>query len=232
METVDTLLKALADVDSGLASTVATHSANTTTAHGAVSAATASKIMIRDAAGRAKVVGAAVASDIAILSDVTGNVNNTPTAGETTKAASSNSVAVHLADTTSAHGAATTATSNKIARRNAEGKLLAINNPYTTNGVWATDEYKIGASVASGGTLVSDTALSNGQYLLFVAYQTGGDSGDVGFYNLGRWGTTAIIDTLATATNIAISVNGSYKVVATNNTGGVATIQIILIKII
>jgi len=80
------------------ADTIANHSANTTTAHGAVSAATASTIIVRDASGRAKVVGASAASDIAILSDVTGNVEDTPTAGHTTNAASSNSVATLLAN--------------------------------------------------------------------------------------------------------------------------------------
>ena len=43
----------------------------TTGIHGAVSAATASKILIRDAIGRAKVVAPDVASDIALLSTVT-----------------------------------------------------------------------------------------------------------------------------------------------------------------
>lgn len=75
------------------------HIAATTGIHGAVSAATASMLIIRDAAGRAKVLGAGASTDIAIMSDVTGNVEDTPVAGHTTKAASGNAVAVHLADT-------------------------------------------------------------------------------------------------------------------------------------
>jgi len=80
------------------ADTIANHSANTTTAHGAVSAATASKIIIRDASGRAKVAAPSATDDIALLSTVTGNVEDTPTAGHTTNAASSNSVAILQAD--------------------------------------------------------------------------------------------------------------------------------------
>lgn len=48
-----------------------THVTNTTTAHGAVSAATASKIIIRDGSGRAKVVAPSAADDIALLSTTT-----------------------------------------------------------------------------------------------------------------------------------------------------------------
>ena len=43
----------------------------TTGIHGAVSAATASKLLIRDAAGRAKVVAPAAEDDIALKSNVT-----------------------------------------------------------------------------------------------------------------------------------------------------------------
>ena len=48
-----------------LDSAQAAHLANTTTMHGATSAATASKLIIRDAAGRAKVVTPSAADDIA-----------------------------------------------------------------------------------------------------------------------------------------------------------------------
>ena len=47
------------------------HADLTTGIHGAVSAATASKIIIRDAAGRAKVAAPSAADDIALLSNVT-----------------------------------------------------------------------------------------------------------------------------------------------------------------
>lgn len=47
------------------------HKADTTTAHGAVSTATPSKIIIRDAAGRAKVAAPSAEDDIALKSNVT-----------------------------------------------------------------------------------------------------------------------------------------------------------------
>ena len=47
------------------------HADATTGVHGAVSAATASKILIRDAAGRAKVVAPSAETDIALKSNVT-----------------------------------------------------------------------------------------------------------------------------------------------------------------
>ena len=47
------------------------HADATAGIHGAVSAATASKIIIRDAAGRAKVAAPSAADDIALLSNVT-----------------------------------------------------------------------------------------------------------------------------------------------------------------
>ena len=56
---------------SGTINSLSAHLANTTTAHGAVSAATASKIIIRDAAGRAKVVAPSAEDDIALKSNVT-----------------------------------------------------------------------------------------------------------------------------------------------------------------
>ncbi len=66
------------------ASDLTNHAGLTTGVHGAVSAATASKIIIRDAAGRAKVAAPAAEDDIALKSNVT-NVQSNLTA--------------HLADT-------------------------------------------------------------------------------------------------------------------------------------
>ena len=127
-----------------------THTSDTTTAHGATSAATANKLIIRDSAGRAKVAAPSAADDIALLSTVTSNIDDTPTVGHTTMAASSNSVALlsiasgnvedtptvghvtiaassnsvatHLADTTTAHGATSAATANKLILRDSAGR--------------------------------------------------------------------------------------------------------------
>jgi len=57
----------------------------TTGVHGAVSAPTASKIIIRDVAGRAQVVAPSAAADIAILSTVTDHSTDTDNPHGTTK---------------------------------------------------------------------------------------------------------------------------------------------------
>ena len=62
-----------AATDIAILSTVTDHAA-LTTAHGAVSAATASKIIVRDASGRAQVAVPSAAADIARLDTVTGAV--------------------------------------------------------------------------------------------------------------------------------------------------------------
>jgi hypothetical protein len=60
----------------------ATHLADTTTAHGAVSAATASKIVLRDANGRAKMAAPSDSSDIAIKATVDNhNLASSPHSG-------------------------------------------------------------------------------------------------------------------------------------------------------
>jgi hypothetical protein len=59
------------------------HIANTTTAHGAVATATASKLMVRDGAGRVAVVAPSAAGDVAILSTVTDHAAVTATHGAT-----------------------------------------------------------------------------------------------------------------------------------------------------
>lgn len=56
--------------DGSLDETSKTHEADTTTAHGAVSAATASKFVVRDASARAKFAAAAAAGDAAIFEQV------------------------------------------------------------------------------------------------------------------------------------------------------------------
>jgi hypothetical protein len=58
------------DIDT-LQADLTSHTGNTTTAHGAVSTATASKIMIRDSSGRAKVAAPSAEDDIALKSNVT-----------------------------------------------------------------------------------------------------------------------------------------------------------------
>ena len=60
------------------ADNIESHSNNTTTMHGATSAATASKVMIRDSSGRVKVVAPSAEDDVALKSNVTtvqGNID-------------------------------------------------------------------------------------------------------------------------------------------------------------
>ena len=71
---------------SGLGSSIAGHEA-ATTAHSATAAATASRIILRDAAGRAQVAAPVAAADIARLDTVTGHAGDTVihiTSGERT----------------------------------------------------------------------------------------------------------------------------------------------------
>lgn len=93
--------------DLALQSDLDAHLADTTTAHDAVSAATASKIIIRDAVGRAKVVAPSAEDDIALKSNVTTVQDN---------------LNAHTADTTTAHGAVSAATASKIIIRDAAGR--------------------------------------------------------------------------------------------------------------
>lgn len=60
------------------ADNIESHSNNTTTMHGATSAATASKVMIRDSSGRVKVAAPSAEDDVALKSNVTtvqGNID-------------------------------------------------------------------------------------------------------------------------------------------------------------
>jgi hypothetical protein len=59
---------------------ISDHTSNTTTAHGAVSTATASKLLIRDANGRAKVASSSDGTDIALVSQTSDKL---PLAGGT-----------------------------------------------------------------------------------------------------------------------------------------------------
>ena len=70
-DAIDEVVGDIGDVDGDLDD----HVDNTTTAHGAVSAATASKIIIRDANGRAKIADPSASDDIANLGTVQGFKN-------------------------------------------------------------------------------------------------------------------------------------------------------------
>ena len=86
------------------------HTANTTTAHGATSAATAGKIVIRDAAGRSKVVAPSAADDIARKDTVDAVQTN---------------LATHAA-LTNPHSATAAPTANRIILRDAAGRAQVV----------------------------------------------------------------------------------------------------------
>ena len=92
------------------------HIAKTTGIHGAVSTATASKLIIRDSAGRAQVASPSADSDIATKKYVDDIASGD--AGAVQQALNT-----HVAKTTGVHGAVSTATANKIAIRDASGRM-------------------------------------------------------------------------------------------------------------
>ena len=106
------------------------HSANTTTAHGAVSTATASKVVVRDASARAKVAAPSAEDDIALKSNVT------TVAGDLT---------THTENTTTAHGAVSTATASKVVVRDASARA------------------KFGAPGAAGDALIKGTRVTTAE---------------------------------------------------------------------
>ncbi len=121
---------------------LATH-AGLTTAHGAVSAATPNKIVVRDAAGRSKVVAPSAEDDIALKSNVT----------------TVNSALTDHAALTTAHGAVSAATASKIVVRDVAGraKFVAgaaagdalIYEQIPTAGIWTLLETLSPAAVVS-----------------------------------------------------------------------------------
>ena len=95
---------------------VTSHINATSEVHGATSEATASKLIIRDSAGRAQVASPSADSDIATKKYVDDLVSGE--AGAVQQALDE-----HIAKTTEVHGAVSTATANKIAIRDASGRL-------------------------------------------------------------------------------------------------------------
>lgn len=90
---------------------VTSHINATTGVHGAVSTATASKIIIRDASGRAQVANPSANNDIA-------NKSYTDTGDNNVRSALNS----HTAATTGVHGATSAATANKLIIRDAAGR--------------------------------------------------------------------------------------------------------------
>jgi hypothetical protein len=109
------------ETPTGAQDKVDTH-ANLTTAHSATSAATASRIMMRDASGRAKVAAPASADDIARKDTVDAHTSvAAPHSGHETPTGAQDKVDTH-ANLTTAHSATSAATINRIIMRDASGR--------------------------------------------------------------------------------------------------------------
>ena len=120
------------------------HASLTATAHGAVSAATASTIMARDAAGRAKVFAPSAEDDIARKLEVDAVQTNLTT---------------HTADTTTAHGIntkATTTTYTTTLNTTWTGTSAPFSKAQTVTGILSTDNPII--DVTMSGTFATDEA--------------------------------------------------------------------------
>jgi hypothetical protein len=195
------------------------HTALTAAVHGAVATATASKILIRDAAGRGKVVAPAAEDDIALKSNVTtaegaltahaaltAAVHGAVSANTASKvvirdasaraqfadpsaaqdAATKNYVDTHTALTT-AHGAVSTATASKMVVRDASGRA-AFADPAADQDA-ATKKYVTDTFMGlAGGTFTgkayaqANTDYTTGQVrniFLSTGDPAGGGNGDV-----------------------------------------------------
>ena len=106
---------------------VTSHIDATTGVHGATSEATASKLIIRDSAGRAQVESPSEDNDIANKAYVDGLVSGD--AGAVQQALDE-----HIAKTTEVHGAVSTATASKLIIRDSAGRAQ-VANPSTNNDI-------------------------------------------------------------------------------------------------
>lgn len=99
------------------------HTNNTNTAHGATSAATANKIIVRDAAGRAKVADPVDDDDIVNKKYMTEHTGTTDMIDQV-----QSSLDTHIEQTmNSVHGATAAATANRLMIRDASGRARVAN---------------------------------------------------------------------------------------------------------
>ena len=134
---------------------VTSHIDATTGVHGATSEATASKLIIRDSAGRAQVESPSEDNDIANKAYVDDLVSGD--AGAVQQALDE-----HIAKTTGVHGAVSTATASKIIIRDGSGRAQVTspsadndiaNKTYVDNKTWNANDITAGTlPIARGGT--------------------------------------------------------------------------------
>ena len=191
------------------AADIATHAALTVAGtHGSTTAATANKIVHRDASGRAKVVAPSAESDVALKSNVT-TVNSALT--------------THGALTT-AHGAVSAATASKMVVRDAQGQAkfaapaeagdtLVKGTRVTTAELPALTDEKIWKG--TGGN-VEEVDMPSG--LTFTELVGGENYTSAGGYTWEDWDLSAIIGAGAKAVliTIAVSSTATYRGVRKN----------------
>jgi hypothetical protein len=97
---------------------------------------------------------------------------------------------------------------------------LSTTSTFTAGAAVYKERYAVD-SLASGGTLTSTTVLATESvYLLTVLSFSGANAVEgLGLYLLARKGTGTNVSTILPITNVAITIDGSYNVVLTNNVG-------------
>ena len=213
---------------SGLATSQAlTAHANSTNVHGATAAATASRIMMRDAAGRAQVAAPAAAADIA-RKDTVDAVNTALT--------------TH-GNLVSAHGATAAATANRIILRDAAGRAQVANPSAATDiankgfveglvagkfRVWVSGEFAIAKAtrIVATHNLKLDPTKAFGSILLRCKAAEGGYAvGDYGqFSNYHGGDIDGATMPQPAANNIAFTVAPGGIYVLNKNTGAQVSI--------
>lgn len=189
------------DIAGHLLTNIETHKDNTTTAHGATSAAAANKIIVRDASGRAKVAAPSAADDIARKDtvDALAGVGNTATVKDL-----DDSLDEHKADTTQ-HLSVMTTQGDLVYRgpsaparlaKGTAGQVLAMNSGATAP-EWIpsptpVDYGRYQSEFGWDGASYSNTALNNN------------------VVNLGRIGTTI---TLPDANNTSAGITDKRGVI-------------------
>ena len=188
------------------------HISATTGVHGAVSTATANKIIIRDATGRAQVANPSANNDIA-------NKAYTDTGDNNVRSVLNS----HTSATTGVHGATSAPTANKIAIRDASGRLK-VND--SSDDLDATNKQTVvslvNALAVSSWTAISDMKFET-ESINSIAYGNGkfvavGSSGKGSYSNDGiTW--TAISDMKFGIGFVQSVTYGNGKFVAADNYG-------------
>lgn len=167
---------------------VTSHINATTSVHGAVSTATASKIIIRDSAGRAQVASPSADSDIA-------NKKYVDDIASGDAGAVQQALNTHIAKTTGVHGAVSTATANKIAIRDGSGRLQ-VATPSAAND--AVNKSYFDTAFGKLGTLIEKRTITQSgnidipdgtKWIFYVGIGGGGGGGsDSGINSSGGGG--------------------------------------------